>query len=168
MPLETRECLDCGRKYEILSKRNGSVGMEQDALNCPDCHSMSFRWLLQAGQGIQLGDVGGVGKIYPYFDRTLNCMVNSAAHRRKIIERHKRNGRIYEPDAGDSPMREHLAKEAREEKENIRECQEYDRMLAWGEEFKEWRQQIARGNPADFPAGQNPVKYLDDLREKTR
>jgi hypothetical protein len=97
MGAEPRKCLDCGEVYEVLrdlrpryadapytSLDPRARGL--DDLACPACRSERFEARLSVGTGIDLGDVGGAGRVYPYFDRALNRQINSAAHRRQVCK----------------------------------------------------------------------------------
>jgi hypothetical protein len=50
------------------------------------CGSTDAEAMIGCATGIDLGDVGGVGKIYPYYDRGLARHVRSAAHRRQLCQ----------------------------------------------------------------------------------
>jgi putative FmdB family regulatory protein len=71
---------------------------------CERCNTTTSRWntianratkacdvcgdpmlkLVTAVRPLWTGDVGGVGKHFPYFDRTLNCEVTSNQHRQRL------------------------------------------------------------------------------------
>lgn len=93
MPLlRGRECSGCGNRYEVLQHTDGtSLPLDNegddDSDDCPKCGCPEFQGRLTGpGTGIALGGEAGVGKLYPHWNRNLGCMVNSAAHMRKICE----------------------------------------------------------------------------------
>ena len=85
--IETRLC-KCDFIYEILTHGGESINMDDNTTEivCPKCGKDDFKLQVGVGTGIALGDEGGYGKHYPYFDRALGVRVSSAAHRKKICK----------------------------------------------------------------------------------
>ena len=85
--IQSREC-SCGNQYDVLTVRGQtmSIDREDDEDTCPKCDSGDFTLLVRVGSGIELGGVSSAGKIYPYYDRGLGCMVNDKHHRKQICK----------------------------------------------------------------------------------
>lgn len=85
MPLERRKCTGCEARYDVILVRGVAIGLdrEDDKPTCPGCDGNEFIRMVGVGTGVELGDVGGAGKIYPYFDRAMGITLNSAKHRRE-------------------------------------------------------------------------------------
>ena len=86
--MTSRKCADCEVEYDVLTIRGQvmTIDRDDDEDTCPQCSSANFTVLLRPGTGIELGGVSSQGKIYPYFDRALNCMVNDKHHRKQICK----------------------------------------------------------------------------------
>jgi len=86
MPLLSRRCSDCAHAYDVIEKAGVFIGVDRDDDQpiCPKCGGAEFSNRITLGRGIELGDEGGVGKTYPYYDRGLGCWVSSAKHRKQI------------------------------------------------------------------------------------
>lgn len=94
--VRNRACSECGTRYEARFRRRlkkGAGGRNSDDFEeervddgCPDCESMEADWLPSAPAPVALGDVAGVGKIYPYYDRGLQLQINNAQHRKQVAK----------------------------------------------------------------------------------
>lgn len=102
MPTRVRRCagVKCRTKYNVIEgvlAKPFVEGRDDDLLACPACGSEVYVPLLSLGRAIQLGDVGGAGKHFPYRDRGLGVApdgggieVQSAAHRRHLLRYEQR------------------------------------------------------------------------------
>ena len=93
MPLaRSRQCLDCDTKYDVIDfPKRGEIlsywpHRPDDLPICPACDGANFRSLIGIPLGVDLGDVAGVGKLYPYFDRALNCYIRNKNHRKQVCK----------------------------------------------------------------------------------
>jgi len=89
--ITTRECSACKTKYDLFEHMGEWGNLDQpdgkeDDLSCPKCAGTEYRSIVALGRGIELGDEAGVGKHYPRYDRGLQCIVKSAAHRRQLCK----------------------------------------------------------------------------------
>jgi len=86
----SRECLDCGLQYDLLQWKDGTELSQDNAVaedtSCPSCHSDEKKKILTVGRGIWTGDEAGVGKIYPYYDRSLEMRIHSKAHHDRVMQ----------------------------------------------------------------------------------
>lgn len=145
--VRTRRCLKCGTQYSVIEHRGTLLALDTDA-NDPvcsnqECKSEEWESIVGVPLGVELGDVGSVGKFYPRFDRGLGCTVNSAAHRRQIMD-----ARGLEAVDGDFDEQAAFAESA-ENKHHREVWNKYTSDLEHSPEFAEARELRDKGHP-DF------------------
>lgn len=100
MPIHTRECVACERRYDVLIRGNEVLPMDREgsSVACPDCDGEVFR-RAPARFAINKGGVGTMAgpTSYPYFDRGLGCVVKDAGHRSHLME--------FNPDGTPRPQK---------------------------------------------------------------
>lgn len=151
--LAARRCLACGKRYEVISFRDGDVrGLDRgdEQPTCPACDGEAFEALVSLGQGVSLGGAGGAGRHYPYFDKALNVWIESAQARREIC---KRMG--VEPAEGGLPsaLEKSLAEQERQRDARLAFDKEQDDLLEHHPKMAEYRRLRDRG-------------YYDDLQKR--
>jgi hypothetical protein len=85
--VKTRQC-PAGHEYDMLVWPSGealpqsNLDPDDDSTDCPTCGAVEFVTLFGAGHGLHLNKGGPVS--YPYWDDTLEAMVESHAHMLKL------------------------------------------------------------------------------------
>ena len=91
----THVCEQCGWRFDILECDNGmqlvvEFTYEEDPepgpTPCPLCLHTDHVRVFTAPLPVALGDIAGVGKHYPYFDRGLGMQINNHAQRQRVIK----------------------------------------------------------------------------------
>jgi hypothetical protein len=86
----TVKCTACHREFMLLEWKDGTVlNNDQPSdratdLSCPDCGCEERRTVVGVASAVGTGGEHGVGRIFPYFDRTLGLEVRSAKHRAQL------------------------------------------------------------------------------------
>lgn len=142
MPLLSRRCSACQARYDVLDRRGmlSNLDRDDDKPVCPKCDSAEFESVFGVAHGIDLGDEGGHGKIYPYFDRGLGRRVSSAKHRRELC---KQLG--VTPADGGWDHEKWVAEEDRKEREDDKALKDYHRELEESPHFRDYRELRDKG-----------------------
>lgn len=120
---------------------------------CPKCFSSDLASIVAVGIGIRLGGEAGVGREYPYFDRTLGMHIKSAQHHRRV---QKRMGIRQVDNAMEHVIDEH----GRIESENDRHEAAYQEMLRQQADDPEIRQAQDLLARVREDAGPDPVEQV--------
>jgi hypothetical protein len=95
---------------------------------------------LTVPKAIGLGDVGGQGRLFPYFDRGLRTMVNSRAHRAQICK-----ARGVVPVDGTIDLEADACRRASEEQKARDEWRELQTMYEEHPDFASYREARDKG-----------------------
>ncbi len=142
MPLISgRRCTGCNTSYEVMEHKGELIGMgDTDDTNCPTCGMDDYVGVIDVPIGIELGDEGSVGKIYPYFDRALNMRISNAAQRKRVM---KEKGLV---EMGPNEDFERAAKKTHENRlKKIQKLRDQERMYEEHPDFREYRQLRDKG-----------------------
>lgn len=91
-------------------------------LECPECFGIDLEVIIEAGVGVRLGGEAGVGREYPYFDRSLGMRISSARHHREVQ-------RAMGIEQADNAMEASLDEARRRIASNNEAEQQYQKML---------------------------------------
>lgn len=152
-----RECIKCSTRYDLMHWPNSKDDvhyLSQDNedpfdISCPKCHSDERRKVVTVGQAIWQGGDHGHGKLYPYFDRSLDMEIRSKKHHDSVM---KARGLVH--CTVDDIERAGL-EEKRRNDENEQWATEYDAMLEDDPAYRTYREQRGKGMLVDDIA--NPI-----------
>ena len=133
--ISARRCAGCNTHYEVMEHKGELIGMgDTDQTTCPTCDMEEYVSVLTIPVAIELGDEGGHGKIYPYFDRALNMRISNAAQRKRVM---KEKGLV---EMGPDEDFERAAKRTHEVRlAKIKKMKDQNKMYDEHPDFREYR-----------------------------
>ena len=143
---EVHRCDECKTKFEVFThgKHVSVFDRDDDVLACPSCDSDSFTRTIQVGaQGIELGGPAGVGRCYPYYDRSLRMTIQSKQHRQQVC---RKAGLIAVDSKVDTSG---VEADLREERRRVERYRKYVHDLDHSPHFREYRELRDKGRWAD-------------------
>jgi len=133
-----RRCTECKTRYELIEVSGAFLRMTHDdveGLGCPGCGEEGFDRLLSRGGGAKHRNRASEDVLYPYFNRGLGVMLESAEHKKRVM---KEMGVVEAPGLD-------ITKQAEEDGafslQNAREYNEYVEEMEGSAEHADWRRE---------------------------
>lgn len=162
MPIRVRICNDCSARFDVFCRdaRNEYIHMDTgDITTQPQCACGSIS--LRPGVGrvnlVGLGDEAGYGKIYPYYDRSLQMRIHNKKHHDQVM---KARGLAHYTEADIDAA---AALERREHEEIDAWADDYDDRLQNAPEFRQFREMRDKGAMTDHLPPELREKGLKSL-----
>ncbi len=161
MPILTRQCADCGHRFELMDLGGVVSNMDReedwDDLSCVKCGASELVALVAGASAAGL-ETGAVK--YPYFDRGLGLTITSHKHRMRVC---RERGLI--PTEGELDLEAVVEDRIEKDKAVVRRYDAYEREMREGPnraEFHQVMSQAGRDMKARV-AAQEPHRRREQL-----